>query len=66
MSNIAYIRVSAIDQNTDRQEIALSELNIDKYFTKKVSGKNADRPQLKKCLNMSGKVIQFLYKAFHV
>jgi len=48
VSKVAYIRVSAIDQNTDRQEIALSELNINKYFTEKISGKNTDRPQLKK------------------
>jgi len=50
MSRIAYIRVSAVDQNTDRQEIVLSELRIDKYFTEKISGKNAERPQLKKML----------------
>ena len=50
MSKIAYIRVSAIDQNIDRQEIALSELNIDKYFIEKISGKSLDRPQLKKML----------------
>lgn len=28
MSKIGYVRVSTIDQNTDRQEIALSELGI--------------------------------------
>jgi DNA invertase Pin-like site-specific DNA recombinase len=50
VSKVAYVRVSAVDQNTDRQEIALSELNIDKYFIEKISGKNTDRPQLKKML----------------
>ena len=50
MSKIAYIRVSAIDQKTDRQKIALSEFNIDKYFVEKVSGKNTKRPQLTKIL----------------
>ncbi len=50
MANIAYIRVSAVDQNIDRQEIALSAFRIDKYFTEKISGKNTDRPQLKKML----------------
>lgn len=50
MSKIGYIRVSAIDQNTDRQEIALKDLNMDKYFIEKASGKNTDRPQLKKML----------------
>jgi len=48
MSKIGYIRVSTLDQNTDRQEIALSELGIKKIFSEKISGKSADRPQLKK------------------
>lgn len=60
MSNIAYIRVSAIDQNTDRQEIALLELKFDKYFIEKIFGKNIERPQLKKCLNMSLRVILYI------
>lgn len=50
MSKIAYIRVSAIDQNTDRQEVALSSLGIDKYFVEKISGKDTNRPQLKKMI----------------
>lgn len=51
MANIAYIRVSTIDQNTARQEEALKPYNIDKYFIEKVSGKNIkDRPELKKML----------------
>lgn len=50
MSKIAYIRVSTLDQNTDRQEIALSNLGIEKIFIEKISGKNTERPQLKKML----------------
>lgn len=50
MSKIGYIRVSTIDQNTDRQEIALSEIGMDKIFVEKVSGKNMNRPELKKML----------------
>jgi DNA invertase Pin-like site-specific DNA recombinase len=50
MSKIGYIRVSTLDQNTDRQEIALSALDIKKFFTEKISGKNTDRPELKKML----------------
>ena len=50
MSKIGYIRVSATDQNTARQEMILQELNLDKYFIEKVSGKNMDRPQLKKLM----------------
>jgi DNA invertase Pin-like site-specific DNA recombinase len=50
MSKIGYIRVSTLDQNTDRQEIALSELGIQKIFSEKISGKSANRPQLKSML----------------
>jgi DNA invertase Pin-like site-specific DNA recombinase len=50
MSKIGYIRVSATDQNTDRQEMILKELNLDKYFIEKASGKNTDRAQLKKLM----------------
>jgi len=42
--------VSATDQNTDRQEMILKELNLDKYFIEKISGKNTDRSQLKRLM----------------
>ena len=45
MANIAYVRVSTVEQNEARQVEALQKYNIDKWFTEKVSGKNADRPQ---------------------
>ena len=51
MSKIGYIRVSSLDQKTDRQEMALSELGVERIFAKKVSGKNADRAELKKMLD---------------
>ncbi len=51
MSKIGYIRVSSIDQNTDRQEVALKELKVDKIFTEKLSGKNTNRPELNKMLD---------------
>ncbi len=50
MSNtqkIGYIRVSSIDQNTNRQ---LDGLALDKIFTDKASGKSTDRPALSECL----------------
>jgi len=50
LARIAYVRVSTIDQNTERQEIALKEIGIDKYFIEKVSGKKAERPELKNML----------------
>ena len=43
---IAYIRVSSIGQSTLRQDQQIEELNVDKVFSEKVSGKNIqDRPQ---------------------
>jgi len=50
MSKIGYIRVSSIEQNTDRQEIALSEIGMDRIFIEKISGKTTYRPELKKML----------------
>ena len=44
---IGYIRVSTIDQNTDRQ---LHGIELDKVFEDKCSGKDANRPQLQACL----------------
>lgn len=49
--NIAYIRVSSQDQNPERQEVMMHERNVDKIFLEKLSGKNMDRPELKKMLN---------------
>ncbi|HDR9925141.1 TPA: recombinase family protein, partial [Escherichia coli 2254-75 (11a)] len=48
MANIGYIRVSSIQQITDRQ---LEGVALDKTFTDKASGKNTDRPQLKAMLD---------------
>jgi DNA invertase Pin-like site-specific DNA recombinase len=47
MSNIGYIRVSSVGQNTERQ---LAHIELDKVFEDKCSAKNTDRPQLKDCL----------------
>ncbi len=48
--NIAYVRVSTVEQNEARQVEALEKHDIDKWFTEKVSGKNTKRPQLQKML----------------
>ncbi|MDD3467081.1 MAG: recombinase family protein [Campylobacterales bacterium] len=47
MATIGYIRVSTSEQNTARQ---LDGIKLDKVFTDKISGKNAERPELQKCL----------------
>lgn len=48
MSKIGYVRVSTVDQNTDRQ---LSDVALDKIFEDKASGKNTHRPQLQVMLD---------------
>lgn len=45
--NIAYVRVSTVEQNEQRQLEGLKKHNIDKWFTEKVSAKDTNRPQLK-------------------
>lgn len=47
---IGYIRVSTAEQNTIRQEVLLKELGVDEVFIDKASGKNADRPELKRLI----------------
>ncbi|WP_321403846.1 recombinase family protein [Maridesulfovibrio sp.] len=44
---IGYIRVSSLLQNTERQ---LNEIELDKIFKDKVSGKDTNRPALTECL----------------
>lgn len=52
MANIAYIRVSTLEQSTARQEEMFKDLKIDKYYIEKVSGKNIkDRPELIKMMD---------------
>jgi DNA invertase Pin-like site-specific DNA recombinase len=45
---VGYIRVSTLDQNTERQ---LEGIPLDKRFTDKASGKDTDRPQLHAALD---------------
>ncbi|WP_336153921.1 recombinase family protein [Bacillus sp. 204(2023)] len=44
--NIAYIRVSTVEQNEARQVEAMKQCKIDKEYQEKVSAKNTDRPKL--------------------
>lgn len=45
---VGYVRVSTIDQHTERQ---LDGLELDKVFTDKASGKDTNRPELRACLD---------------
>ncbi|QGY41564.1 helix-turn-helix domain-containing protein [Pseudodesulfovibrio cashew] len=46
--NIAYIRVSTLEQNTARQ---LDGMEFDRTFTDKASAKDTKRPALRECLD---------------
>jgi DNA invertase Pin-like site-specific DNA recombinase len=45
---VGYIRVSSVDQHTERQ---LEGQDLDKTFTDQASGKDTKRPQLQACLD---------------
>ena len=47
---IGYIRISSVDQNTARQEVLMQELGVDQIFIDRISGKNLERPELKRML----------------
>lgn len=49
--NIAYVRVSTVEQNEGRQLEALKKFNIDKWYIEKVSGKDMNRPKLQEMLD---------------
>ena len=49
--NIAYVRVSTIEQNEARQIEALEKYNIEKWYIEKVSAKDTNRPQLQTMLD---------------
>lgn len=49
--NVAYIRVSTVEQNEARQKEALRVYNIDKWFIEKASGKDTNRPELQAMLD---------------
>ncbi len=49
--NVAYVRVSTVEQNPERQIKALEVYRIDRWFSEKISGKDIDRPKLKEMLD---------------
>ena len=50
---LAYIRVSTIDQNEQRQIEAMQKYNIEKWFTEKISAKDTNRPKLQELLEFA-------------
>ena len=51
MSRIGYIRVSTEHQETARQQEIMCDYQVDRIFSEKLSGANADRPQLRAMLD---------------
>ena len=49
--NIAYIRVSSLEQNEARQVEALQSFGIERWFSEKVSGKDTNRPEFQNMMN---------------
>lgn len=47
---IGYIRVSTQEQNTIRQEVLMETLGVEEVYVDRMSGKNTDRPELKKMM----------------
>ena len=48
---VGYVRVSTEEQNTVRQEVMMNALGVEKVFIDKMSGKDANRPQLKELMS---------------
>jgi DNA invertase Pin-like site-specific DNA recombinase len=48
--NVAYLRVSSVDQSVARQQEAMKVVTFDKVFTEKASAKDTNRPALQECL----------------
>ena len=47
---VGYIRISTAGQNTARQEVLMRELGVEMVFIDRMSGKNTERPELKKMM----------------
>lgn len=51
--NLAYVRVSTVEQNEERQLEGLRKYNIEKWFVEKISGKSINRPELQNLLEFA-------------
>lgn len=49
--NVGYVRVSDKGQNTERQEVLMQNLGVEKVYIEKLSGKNTERQQLKEMMS---------------
>lgn len=51
--NIAYVRVSTVEQNEARQKEALEKHGIDRWYTEKISAKDTNRPALQEMVDFA-------------
>ena len=51
MAKLAYVRVSTVEQNEERQLENLKRYNIEKWFIEKISAKDTNRPKLNAMLD---------------
>lgn len=49
--NVGYVRISTRDQNTARQDVLMEQLDVEKVYTDRISGKNTDRPELQRMMD---------------
>jgi len=60
---VGCVRVSIAEQNTARPGSLICDLGVKKVFIDYARGKDSERPELKNCLRLFGKVIQWLLRA---
>ena len=48
---VGYVRTSTREQNTARQDVLMKELEVEKVYTDRMSGKSQDRPELHKMMD---------------
>lgn len=48
---VGYVRVSTKEQNTVRQDKLMGELEVEKVYTDRMSGKSKERPELRKMMD---------------
>lgn len=49
--NVAYLRVSSVEQSLARQQEALKDINLNKVFEEKALAKDSKRPVLQDCIS---------------
>ena len=48
---VGYVRISTKEQNTARQDKLMEDLGVERIFTDRMSGKNAERPELQRMID---------------